>query len=181
MHEPENSLAVAPVPGPEPPPAAGTSSAEVVAEGAASPRPVSRRIVVLAAVAVLLPLGWGLVRYAGLDAGGPRETARAALESLGRGDWRAAYELFSARYRRQVPFESWRSSILMHRRMFRARELRIENDAQSGSRAVLEAHVVAESGERYLARFALIRIEGRWWVDGLRWSREPGGRALTTV
>src|SRR3989304_3659759 len=88
MHEPENSLAVAPVPGPEPPPAAGTSSAEVVAEGAASPRPVSRRIVVLAAVAVLLPLGWGLGRDAGDGArrageSGPRGLARRVRTFFG--------------------------------------------------------------------------------------------------
>jgi hypothetical protein len=181
MHNPEDSLPIASGRAPEEAPAGGILFGGLVTDKAMSARPMRRRIIFVGAILLLLPLGWGLVRYAGLDAGGPRETARAALESLGRGEWRTAYDLFSIRYRLEVPFEVWRSAHMAHRRMFRARTMRIDGDAQSDSRAVLEAHVVAESGERYLARFALIRIEGRWWVDELRWSRERRDRALSNI
>jgi hypothetical protein len=65
--------------------------------------------------------------------------------------------------------------------MFRTRELRFSRNEESGERAVLETHIRAEGGERYVARFTLIRAEGRWWIDDLRWAAESDHSELVAV
>jgi hypothetical protein len=112
---------------------------------------------------------------------GPEDIARAQIEDLGRGQVRAAYDLFSVRYRAQVPFQAWRDLALSHARMFRTRELHLAADQESGGRAMLEAHLVVESGDRYVARFTLIRAGGQWWVDDLHWAREDDDRGRITA
>jgi hypothetical protein len=112
---------------------------------------------------------------------GPDQIARTQIEDLGRGQVRAAYDLFSARYRTQVPFEEWRELTLTHARMFRTRELHLAADQESASRATLEAHLLSESGDRYVARFTLIRAGGQWWVDDLHWAREDQERGRITA
>ncbi len=63
--------------------------------------------------------------------------------------------------------------VLMHSRVFRTRELHFADNHEWNGGAALEAHLVAESGDRYLARFTLVYEEGHWWVDDLHWDREP--------
>jgi hypothetical protein len=111
----------------------------------------------------------------------PAAVVRAHLEALNRGELRAAYELFSRRYRQQVPFDAYRELVVTHRRMFRTRELRFSRHEESGERAVLETHMRAEGGERYVARFTLIRAEGRWWINDLRWGAESDHSELVAV
>jgi hypothetical protein len=65
--------------------------------------------------------------------------------------------------------------------MFHTRLQRFGKDEESGERAVLETHLLAEGGEHYLARYTLVHAEGRWWIDDLRWSAEPGLRKLLTA
>ena len=69
----------------------------------------------------------------------------------------------------------------MHSRMFRTRELRFANDHEWNGGAALEAHLVAESGDRYLARFTLVYADGHWWVDDLHWGREPDIEGQVTI
>ena len=118
-----------------------------------------------------------LVRYdkaLSLLRGGPNPASvvRTHLEAVNRGELRAAYELFSPRYREQVSFDAYHALVVTHRRIFRLREFRFNRTEQSGARAVLEARLVATNGERYVARFTLIRADGRWWIDDLRWGAE---------
>ncbi len=145
------------------------------AAGSALP---SRRAALLAgALAGLTVLAWLVVKREGLlDVAGPREIVRAQLDDLGRGQLRAAYELFSPRFREEVPFSEWRELVVTHWRVFRTRELRFGENQESGGRTVMETHLTAQSGDHYVARFTLIRQDGRWWVDDLRWSREADTR-----
>ncbi len=122
---------------------------------------------------------WTLVRYEdplGLlgFGSGPTSAVKAQLEAINRGELRGAYEMFSPHYREQVSFEAFEHLVATHRRMFRTRELNVSSRQETGGRAVLETHLVAESGERYRARFTLVRADGRWWIDDLRWGSEAG-------
>jgi uncharacterized protein DUF4864 len=125
---------------------------------------------------------WVLVRYEdplgllGFGAG-PSHVVKAQLEALNRGELRAAYEMFSPHYRQQVSFEAFRHLVATHRGMFRTRELRVSGHRESGDHAVLETHLLAESGERYRVRFTLVRAEGHWWIDDLRWGSEANSKS----
>ncbi len=163
---------------PSPTPAWETAAPHQDSFGARARAPVSpvpsRRAALLATgLAALTLLAWLIVQREGLlDSVGPREIVRAQLDDLGRGQLRAAYELFSPRYRQEVPFNEWRELVLTHWRVFRTRELRFGENQEYGGRTVMETHLTAESGDHYVARFTLIRADGRWWVDDLRWSHE---------
>ncbi len=143
-------------------------------------RTLRRRLLILLC-AMCLAFGvttWLLIRYEnpfGLFrlASGPANIVRAQLEALNRGDLRGAYNFFSPKYRREVSFEAFHQLVVTHRGMFRTRQLRIGQDDESGGRAVLVTHLVAEGGKRYVARFTLVQADGRWWVDDLRWTSEP--------
>ncbi len=146
-------------------------------------RSLRRRLLILLCVmgVAFAVATWLLVRYENplwfsRLSNGPASVVRAQLEALNRGDLRRAYDFFSPNYRKEVPFEAFHQLVVTHRNMFRTRELRIGRDDESGSRAVLETHLLAEGGKRYLARFTLVRLDGRWWVDELRWGDEPAPR-----
>jgi hypothetical protein len=108
-------------------------------------------------------LGWGP---------GPSSVARAYLEALSRGELRAAYDLFSTQYRQQVSFDVYHQLVITHRDMFLIADARFEEAEDSGDRAVLESSITASDGEHYRARFTMVRIDGRWWIDDLRWGLE---------
>jgi hypothetical protein len=143
-------------------------------------RTLRRRLMVLLGVGCLAFAGttWLLVRdeaSLGLSrlASRPSSVVRAQLAALNRGDLRSAYDLFSAKYRGQVSFEAFHQLVVTHRSMFRTRQVHIGRDTESGERALLETHLVTEGGQRYMARYTLVRAEGRWWVDDLHWGSEP--------
>jgi hypothetical protein len=173
----EDSRNDSPVLDPSVPGALPAVSFPARAHVAASSVPSRRAALVATGLAALALLAWLVVQREGLlEASSPRETVRAQLDDLGRGQLRAAYDLFSPRYRQQVPFDLWRQLVVTHWRVFRTRELRFGDNQESGGRAVLETHLTAESGDRYVARFTLIRAQGRWWIDDLRWSQESDDR-----
>jgi uncharacterized protein DUF4864 len=146
-------------------------------------RVMRRRLLILLCVMCLAfaVTTWLLVRYdnplwLSRLTNGPASVVRSQLEALNRGDLQVAYGLFSPNYREQVPFEAFHQLVVTHRNMFQTRELRIGRDDESGSRADLETHLVAEGGKRYVARFTLVRVDGRWWIDDLHWGNEPTQR-----
>ncbi len=106
----------------------------------------------------------------------PGDVVTAHLDAVGRGELRAAYELFSPHYRDHLPFEAYHRLVANHRPMFTLREFRLTRSEEAGERALLETRVVSANGQQYLARFTLIRAEGRWWIDDLHWGRYSPGR-----
>jgi hypothetical protein len=122
---------------------------------------------------------WVLVRVDspfGMFSTGPQDVARAQLRALDRGELRPAYEMFSARYRGQVSYDVWHELVSTHWRMFHAEVLRSGTPAQSGPRATLEMHLRGADDKEYRARFTLIRVQGRWWIDDVHWTEEANGR-----
>jgi hypothetical protein len=118
---------------------------------------------------------WILVRVDapfGMFSTGPQEIVRAQLLALDRGQLRPAYDMFSARYRQQVSFDVWHELIVTHWRMFHAEVLHTGEPAQSGPGVTLDIHLRGSDEREYRARFTLIRLAGRWWIDDVHWSEE---------
>ncbi|MBZ5697231.1 MAG: hypothetical protein LAN18_01645 [Acidobacteriia bacterium] len=109
----------------------------------------------------------------GILSTGPQEIVRAQLRALDRGELRPAYDMFSARYRQQVSFDVWHELIVTHWRMFHAEVLRAGEPAQTGPRVTLEIHLRGADEKGYRARFTLIHLDGRWWIDDVHWAEEP--------
>ncbi len=169
---------------PQEPPDWGALEARGRAESARREALLRRLRILLAAVAAGFTLTvWFLVRGPALPAwlergGGPSAVVRLQLEALNRGDLRAAYNLFSPAYRARVPFEAFHRLVVTHRQMFRTQDLDLAGADDVAGRVVLNASLTSADGERYLARFTLVRSEGRWWIDDLRWGAAPKKRVL---
>src|ERR1700693_5269020 len=119
------------------------------------------------ALAAFILTAWILVRVDapfGLFASGPQEIVRAQLRALDRGELRPAYDMFSARYREQVSFDTWHELFVKHWRMFHANVVRAETPAQIGPRVTLDIYLHGADDRNYRARFTLIRTDGRWWI-----------------
>jgi len=150
------------------------------------PREVAQRSLLRRLLALLVAGGtaftlttWVLVRYdnpLGIlrPAPGPAKVVQAHLEALSRGEVRTAYEMFSQQYREKVSFEAYQELVVRHRRMFSLREFEFSREEESGVNASLETRIVAMDGARYVARFTLVRAEGRWWIDGVHWGADAG-------
>ncbi len=107
---------------------------------------------------------------------GPSGVVRAHLDALGRGEVRAAYELFSARFRAENSYVAFQMIVLHRREVFRARLLEITPTREEGGRTAVEARLLSGDGERYVARFTLVESAGQWWIDDLRWRTAPTRR-----
>ena len=148
-----------------------------------------RREAILSRLRLLLLLGvgafvlatWMLVRVDDPGrflpfASGPSRVVRSHLEALNRGEFRAAYNLFSPAYRGAVTFEIYHQLVVTHVRMFRTRLVALKSRESSVDRAVLDTRLLGADGERYIARFTLVRADGQWWIDDVRWSSEADQR-----
>jgi len=125
---------------------------------------------------------WIMVRVDspfGIFATGPQDIARAQLRALGRGELRPAYDMFSARYREQVSFDLWHELVITHWRMFHADVLRASAPAQNGPRVTIEIQLRGADDNEYRARYTLIRLDGRWWIDDVHWAKESKAQDFT--
>ncbi len=103
-------------------------------------------------------------------AGGAVRAARAQLEALNQDDIAGAYSYFSPAYRARVPLATFRRLVRSHRDMFHTEEQDVTTRSQSADRVMLDIHVTSDDDEDYVAQFTLVRLDGRWCVDNLRWS-----------
>jgi uncharacterized protein DUF4864 len=103
-------------------------------------------------------------------AGAALRAARAQLEALNQDDISGAYSYFSPAYRSRVPLATFRRLIRAHRDMFHTEEQDVTTRTQSADRVVLDIHVTSDDEEDYVAHFTLVRLDGRWCVDNLRWA-----------
>jgi hypothetical protein len=135
-------------------------------------------------LAAFVLTSWILVRIDspfGIFSAGPQEIVRAQLRALDRGELRPAYDMFSARYRRQVSFDSWHELFITHWRMFHADVLRAETPAYSGPGVTLEIYLRGADDTDYRARFTLVRAAGRWWIDDVHWTQEADERDVSHI
>jgi hypothetical protein len=131
------------------------------------------------ALAAFILTSWILVRVDspfGIFSTGPQEIVRAQLRALDRGELRPAYDMFSARYRGQVSFDTWHELFVTHWRMFHADVVRSETPSMSGPGVTLEIYLHGADDRDYRARFTLVRTDGRWWIDDVHWTQEPDQR-----
>jgi len=96
-------------------------------------------------------------------------TARAQLEALNQDDISGAYAFFSPAYRARVPLATFRRLVRAHRKMFHTEEQDVSMRGKSADRVLLDIHVSSDDDEDYIARYTLVRVDGRWCVDNLRW------------
>ena len=154
------------------------------AEAAARRRGFLHNLYVLLGLtlAAFILSSWILVRVDspfGMFSTGPQEIVRAQLRALDHGELRPAYDMFSARYRGQVSFDTWHQLFVTHWRMFHADVVRSESPAQSGGGVTLEIYLHGADDKDYRARFLLIRTDGRWWIDDVHWEQEPDEREIS--
>jgi len=112
---------------------------------------------------------------------GPSRIIRQHLEALNRGAFREAYLLFSQHYRDEVSFELYHQLVVSHAAMFRTRIVSVRHQESAGNRIVLDTRLLAADGERYVARFTLVQVENRWWIDDLRWGTDTDRRNIISV
>ena len=96
-------------------------------------------------------------------------TARAQLQALNQDDVSGAYSYFSPAYRARVPLATFRRLVRAHREMFHTEEQDVNTRSHSDDRVILDIHVSSDDDEDYVAQFTLVRLNGRWCVDNLRW------------
>jgi Domain of unknown function (DUF4864) len=133
-------------------------------------------------LAAFILTAWILVRVDtpfAMFSTGPQDVARAQLRALDRGELRPAYDMFSARYRQQVSFDVWHEMVITHWRMFHVEVLRAGAPAQNGSRVTLELHLRGADDNEYRARYTLIRLQGRWWIDDVHWAEESSESGIS--
>ena len=134
-------------------------------------------------LAAFIVASWILVRVDapfGTFSTGPQDVVRAQLRALDRGELRPAYDMFSARFRRQVSFDTWHELFITHWRMFHADVVRADTPEPSGPGISLEIYLHGKEDDRdYRATFTLIRTDGRWWIDDVHWSEEPEERDIS--
>jgi Domain of unknown function (DUF4864) len=98
------------------------------------------------------------------------KTARAQLQALNDGDITGAYAEFSPRYRARVPLATFRRLVTAHRDMFHTEEQDVTTRSKAEDRVVLDIHLSSDDDEEYIAEFTLVRLQGKWCVDDLRWA-----------
>ena len=106
--------------------------------------------------------------------GAALRVARAQLEALNQDDVAGAYSCFSPGYRERVPRATFRRLVRAHRDMFHTEEEDVWTRGQSEGRVQLDIHVSSDDDEDYIAHYTLLRVDGRWWVDNLRWGVDEG-------
>lgn len=94
---------------------------------------------------------------------------RQQFEALSQGKTRVAYALFSPRYRSEVSFENFEQTVHAHGAIFRATSIRKESEIETVARAEIKLRLETSGGDLFVARYTLIEIEGRWWIDEMRW------------
>jgi hypothetical protein len=102
-------------------------------------------------------------------AGSPEGVVRMQLDALARGETQVAYALFSPRYRAEVSLDAFREVVATHGEMFHAKSIAIEEVSSSFSREEMRVRIAAADGQRYVARYTAVFIDGRWWIDAMRW------------
>lgn len=99
------------------------------------------------------------------------EVVQQHFEALDRGDYRAAYALFSTRLRHEMPFPVFHQVMESHQLLFEGRPS-VFPEVTSASRVVVNIAFHGAEQMDMSAELTLVRAHGRWWIDDVRWSLE---------
>lgn len=97
------------------------------------------------------------------------EVVRAHFAALDRGDFRAAYSLFSIRLRREMPFEEFQDVMQAHLPLLQGK-VSVFPETTSARRVVVDIDFTGDRRMSLTAEFTLVRREGRWWIDDIHWN-----------
>ncbi len=115
------------------------------------------------------------------DAATAEGVVRMQLNALAQGEPQIAYAQFSPQYRKEVPFATFQEIATTHGQMFRANTIAIEDIEKSSLRDEMRVRITSADGQHYVARYATVLIDGRWWIDAMRWRADetPPERVFT--
>ena len=115
------------------------------------------------------------------NASTPEGVVRMQLDALAQSELQVAYAQFSPQYREEVSFAAFQQTITMHNQMFRANTIAIEELTKSSLRDEMRVRISSADGQHYIAHYATVLIDGRWWIDAMRWRTDetPPERVFT--
>jgi hypothetical protein len=99
------------------------------------------------------------------------DLVRGYFSAVQRGDFRSAYLQYSRRYQREIPFDVFHDMVIAHWSLFREKRVVLLPQETTVDRVVLETNFIDSTGTRVVAEFSLVRVNDRWWIDDVRWSR----------
>ena len=99
------------------------------------------------------------------------KVVRAHFAALDRGDYRAAYALFSKRLRREMPFNQFHEVMEDHLLLLQGKVI-VYPERTTAGRVVVEVAFRGIQSMDLTAEFVLIHSGGRWWIDNMRWNLE---------
>lgn len=99
------------------------------------------------------------------------KVVRAHFAALDRGDYRAAYALFSKRLRNEMPFDQFHEIMESHLRLLQGKVI-VYPATTSAGRVVVDISFRGIQPMDLTAEFTLIRNGGRWWIDNMSWNLE---------
>lgn len=96
---------------------------------------------------------------------------RAHFAALDRGDYRAAYALFSKRLRHEMPFDQFHEIMEDHLQLLQGKVI-VYPARTSAGRVVVDIAFRRIQPMDLTAEFTLVRSGGHWWIDNMRWNLE---------
>jgi hypothetical protein len=99
------------------------------------------------------------------------EVVQAHFAAIDRGDFRAAYGLFSTRLRREMPFDEFREIMEAHLPLLQGR-VSVYPETTGAGRVVVDIAFHGRQPMGLTAEFMLVRSRGRWWIDNFHWNVE---------
>ena len=99
------------------------------------------------------------------------KVVRAHFAALDRGDFRAAYALFSKRLRQEMPFDQFHEIMESHLQLLQGRVI-VYPARTSAGRVVVDIAFHEIQPMALTAEFTLVRSDGHWWIDSMHWNLE---------
>ncbi len=107
------------------------------------------------------------------------KVVREHFAALERGDYRAAYEQFSPRYRQQIPFPTFVQEVVGHWQMLKG-EATVFPQPATPNRVIVHVDFAASGNSSLTAEFTMVRENGRWWIDNVSWQQERTPHMILT-
>jgi hypothetical protein len=99
------------------------------------------------------------------------EVVQAHFAALHRGDYRAAYALFSTRLRHEMPFPVFHQIMEAHQPLLEGKPS-VFPETTSARRVVVDIAFHGAERMDMTAELTLVRSGGHWWIDDVHWSVE---------
>ncbi len=97
------------------------------------------------------------------------EVVRAHFAALDRGDFHAAYSLFSFRLRHQMSFEEFQDVMQAHLPLLQGR-VSVFPATTSVGRVVVDIDFTGDRQTDLTAEFTVVHSDGRWCIDDIHWN-----------